>query len=165
MGGRAPGGNSTSTTGPMTWVSLPFSCWVWAMSSILPILGGGRAPPYLSGCACGGRAPALPGLTGGDEPRHPSFQGLGPTHDLHQLLGDVGLAGAVVLEGELADELLGVAAGRVHGGHARAVLAGGRVEQGPPHLDAQVARHQVAQELVASRLVDEVHPGPGVAGS
>ena len=65
---------------------------------------------------------------------------LGPGDDLDQLLGDVGLALPVVLEGELVDEVARVAGRVVHGGHPRALLAGGSHESrtdSPEGLPAQ----------------------------
>src|SRR5512137_1987548 len=113
MGGSEPAGNSTSTTGPMTWVIFPL--WVW-------ISGMSVFPRDL-------------------------LERLGATHDLAQFLGDVGLPRAVVLEGERADHLVRVPGGGLHGGHARAVLAGRRVEQRPPHLHVAVSGDDVGAQL------------------
>src|SRR5919199_46075 len=56
-------------------------------------------------------------------------QGLCAGHDFHDLLRDLGLACAVHLEREVVDDLAGVLGGVAHGGHARAVLGRGRLEQ------------------------------------
>src|SRR6266571_581599 len=126
MSGRAPAGNSTSTTGPMTWVILPFWRFVavamWSFPESL-------------------------------------LERLGTAHDLHQLLRDVGLASAVVLEGERRDHLLGVLRGRLHRAHAGPVLGGRRLEEGAPDLHRDVAREEIREERLAGRLVLEVNRG------
>src|SRR5262245_51830630 len=53
----------------------------------------------------------------------------GAAHDVEQLLGDLFLAGLVVLDREDLDHLLGVRGRGFHGGHPRAVLARGRLHQ------------------------------------
>src|SRR5262245_65458950 len=88
MGGRAPSGNSTSMTGPITCV-------------MRPTLGMMRL----------------------------SFQRFRARDDLHQLLRDGRLPHAVHEQGEPVDHVGGVRGGIVHGGHARAVLAGDRLEE------------------------------------
>src|SRR5215213_10192461 len=55
---------------------------------------------------------------------------LGAGDDLDQLAGDVRLAGAVVVERQLADHLARVARGVVHRAHLAAVEAGRILEQG-----------------------------------
>src|SRR5262245_1060374 len=49
--------------------------------------------------------------------------------DLDQLLGDIGLALAVVAQRQLPDQIAGIARGRVHGAHLGAVEAGLVLEQ------------------------------------
>ena len=57
------------------------------------------------------------------------LQRLGAGDDLDQLLGDLGLACAVVAHRQLVDHLAGVAGGAVHGAHACALLGGGVLQQ------------------------------------
>src|SRR3712207_285622 len=67
---------------------------------------------------------------------------LGTGDDLDQLLGDVGLSRAVVVERQLVDHLAGVARGVVHRRHARALLARRALQDGAVDLDGEVARQQ-----------------------
>src|SRR4051812_46481079 len=80
-------------------------------------------------------------------------QRLGAGDDFHDLLGDLGLAGAVHLQGEVLDDLAGVLRGAAHGGHARAELGGRGLQQRPVDRDLDVVRDQPLQDLVGVRLV------------
>src|SRR2546423_232708 len=73
-----------------------------------------------------------------------SSQRLRPGDDLDQLLGDHGLAGAVVLERLRPDHLAGVAGGVVHAAHARAPRGRGVLSQGPGHPPAALWLQRVA---------------------
>src|SRR5579863_1024904 len=107
ISGRSPPANSTSTTGPMTWTTLPWlvDCTLLMTLCVLSTDFWATLSTKLA------------------------FEGLGPAHDLHQLLGDGGLAGAVVLKREVGDHLFGVVGRAVHGGHARAQLGGDRLKE------------------------------------
>jgi len=63
------------------------------------------------------------------------LDGLGAGDDFDQLSGDLGLAGAVVVEGQLVDHIAGVARGAVHRRHARALLARRALEERAEHLN------------------------------
>src|SRR5215213_951602 len=78
---------------------------------------------------------------------------LGAGDDLDQLAGDVRLAGAVVVERQLADHVAGVARGVVHRAHLAAVEAGRILEQGAVDLDGEVARQEGGEDLLLRRLV------------
>src|SRR5262245_39759236 len=88
-----------------------------------------------------------------------SFQRLCARDDLHQLLGDGRLAYAVHHQREPADHVGGVSGGVVHGGHAGAVLAGGRLEKGLPHHRLDVAGKQPVEQSRAIWLEDVVDGG------
>src|SRR5262249_11669776 len=92
ISGSSPPSNATSTTGPITWMMRP--C---APALTCPLLVVVMVVPS-------------------------SFEGLRTAHDLHQLLGDGRLAGAVVLQGVGRDHLFGVVAGVLYRGHARVEL-------------------------------------------
>ena len=57
-------------------------------------------------------------------------------------LGDAGLAHAVHVQRQLVDHVAGVGSGRVHRGHARGMLGGGRFQQRAVKLHLDVARQQ-----------------------
>src|SRR5215813_13664433 len=91
IAGRWPS-NCTSTTAPMTWVTRPITLAVVAIT-LYPSI------PILS------RVSIRP------------LDRLGAGDDLDQLLGDHGLAGAIVDQRLLADHLAGIAGGVVHCRH------------------------------------------------
>src|ERR1700710_2985196 len=78
---------------------------------------------------------------------------LGAGDDLDQLLGDHGLAGAVVDQRLLADHVAGVAGGVVHRAHLGAVERGVVFQQRAKYLYREIARQQAAQDLVFFWLV------------
>src|SRR5689334_13229161 len=86
-------GNSTSMTAPMIWVILPRAMFVTS-NDILSVLA-----------VCLGCLDCLDGRRA--------------AHDLGQFLGDRGLAGLVVDELQLVDELAGVVGGGLHRHHRR----------------------------------------------
>ena len=77
---------------------------------------------------------------------------LGAGDDLDQLLGDGGLARAVIVQGQPVDHVAGVAGGVVHRGHPRALLARGVFEERRVDLHREVARQQLGQDLLLVRL-------------
>src|SRR5262249_21055508 len=109
ISGRCPS-NCTSTTAPMIWRTRP--TLLLAVSLFLRPYPSLRCPP---GPCLHRRRPACPGMT-------QFLQRLGAGDDLDQLLGDVGLALAVVADRQLVDHVAGVAGGAVHRAHARALL-------------------------------------------
>src|SRR6185437_5767871 len=88
---------------------------------------------------------------------------LGAGDDLDQLLGDVGLAGAVVGHRQPVDHVAGIAGGVVHRGHARALFARRVFEKGGVELDREVARQELGQDigLVGLELIDALLSGVG----
>src|SRR3954452_12382385 len=127
--------NSMSTTGPMTCTTLPtFSV---GMLSI----------PY------------HPRRRGSAAPHECYVLRSGSRYDLDDLLRDRGLAHLVHVQGQAIDHLAGVAGGRVHGRHARAVLRGRRFQQRPPDLDLDVFGEDLVVDLPRPRLVQVVERG------
>src|ERR1700722_12006090 len=59
----------------------------------------------------------------------PSSERFGARNDLDQFSCDVGLAGAIVVQGQPLDHVASVTGRVVHRGHARAMLAGGTFQQ------------------------------------
>src|SRR5262245_20775076 len=141
MAGR-PSGNSTSTTGPTTWTTLPLFMFTpgllrGAEVNSAPLSSGGLPPPEpLDPTSVHQRAPSV-GL---------------PARDLQQLLGDVSLPELVVLERQLLDEVLGAVGRVLHRDHARALLAGLGVQQHPVDVDAQIVAEEVAENALRIRL-------------
>src|SRR4051812_44554706 len=80
-------------------------------------------------------------------------QRLGAGDDFHDLLGDLGLAGPVHLQGEVFDELPRVLRGVAHSGHARAVLGRGGLQQGAVDRDLHVVRDEPLEDLLGVGLV------------
>src|SRR5450759_2245601 len=130
-----------STTGPVIWITRPVA---------------GRAAVAIS-FSC------LLKATRSVARRFPSaLARLRAGRDLDQLSGDVGLAGLVVAQREVLDQLVRILRGVLHGDHlareeARTALKGGLEEPG-----AQVARQQLAQDLRRSRLAVHLRAGDAV---
>src|SRR5688572_14490499 len=103
----------------MTWVMRPFAT-SFSFARLRSLRAGVPVSPFGRYLACG------------------LLQRFRARDDLHQLLGDGRLAGAVELEREAADQLLGVARGALHRRHARRVLAGLALEQ--PAVDRELER-------------------------
>src|SRR3954452_6850189 len=80
-------------------------------------------------------------------------QRLGAGNDFHDLLGDLGLAGAVHLQGEVFDDFAGVLAGVAHRGHAGAVLGGGALQQGAEDRDLDVVGDEALEDVDGIGLV------------
>src|SRR5262249_19194776 len=102
MTGIWPSGNSTSTAGPATWITLP---------SVMMFLLAGLSP------RC--RLKPAPQL----------LQSGGAADDLDNLAGDAGLADAVHIQRQPVDHIRGVVGGRIHRRHARGMLRRGRLQQ------------------------------------
>src|SRR5947209_8943471 len=136
MLGWWPGGNSTSTTAPMIWVTRPTAAVV--LTSVVVVM---LAPSILF-----------------ESPRRRS-QRLGPAHDLHQLGGDAGLADLVGGQGVVVDQLAGRFGGVLHGDHPGGVLAGLVLEQGLVYLALDVTGQKRVQHLLRLRLVDVLGGG------
>jgi hypothetical protein len=81
-----------------------------------------------------------------------SLERVGAGDDLDELLGDRGLARAVVGEGQPVDHLAGVLGRRLHRGHARGVLGGLRLEQHAVDLEGHVAREELLEDLLGRGL-------------
>merc|ERR1719238_180092 len=87
---------------------------------------------------------------------------VGAGNDLHELLGDLGLAGAVHLALEAALEVLGVVGGGLHGAHARGELGGDRLLQAAEDLAVEVEGQDGVEQL--RRLLLEDHVGRELLG-
>src|SRR5262249_11204699 len=70
-----------------------------------------------------------------------------PGQVLQDLLGDLGLAGAVHLQREVVDQCPGVVRRVPHGRHAGAVLGCGRFEQRPEDRNLEVGRNQRREHI------------------
>src|SRR5271166_5714000 len=127
IAGRWPS-NWTSTTAPMTCVMRPF----W-LAGVAIQLSPSNKTLYLVSSVLLDR--------------------LGAGDDLDQLLGDHGLARAVVDQRLLADHLAGVAGGVVHRRHLRAVERGVVLEQSAENLHREIARQEAGQDLILFRLI------------
>ena len=79
-------------------------------------------------------------------------QPFGAGDDLDQFSGDVGLAGAVIAEGQPVDHLAGIARSIVHRGHSRALLARCVFEQRGIDLHREIVRQQLGQDFLFARL-------------
>src|SRR5215207_9294585 len=93
-----------------------------------------------------------------------SRQSLSAADDLHDLLRDLRLAGAVHLEREVVDDVAGVVGGAAHRGHARTQLRRGRLQQRPVDRDLDVVRHEPLEDLLRLRLVLDERVVPGRRG-
>src|SRR3954454_17134073 len=82
-----------------------------------------------------------------------SDQRLGAGDDFHDLLGDRGLSLAIELQREVLDDVPGVLRGVAHGGHARAVLGSGGLEQRAVDRDLHVRGDQALEDRVGIGLV------------
>src|SRR5205823_3703253 len=83
-------------------------------------------------------------------------EGVRAGHDLEDLLGDLGLAGAVQVERQAVDQLDRVLGGIPHRGHAGAVLGRGRLEQRAVDLGLEIDGQEPLEDLLRLGLVDEV---------
>src|SRR5579875_3818594 len=166
ISGRAPGGNSTSTTGPVMATMRPSASWcdsvVDSSTAVVMVLLWGWGAARLR------RVGVLVGL----EPHvlgAGAAQGLGAADDLHDLGGDRLLAGAVHDPGEGGDEVVGVVRGRLHGPLPGGVLRGRRRQEGGQHLALQPAGQEAAEQLAGLGLVlvvdDEALGSPGGVAS
>src|SRR5262245_6449236 len=145
IAGRWPS-NCTSTTAPITWRTRPITL-VAMVPSFVGWVGATARNPTIPI-----PAPSL-GYGLRPNPTYIASQCLRARDDLDQLLGDHGLARAVVAQGQLVDHLAGVAGGAVHGAHARALLGGGVLEQAAEDLSGDVARQEIVQDLALVGLV------------
>jgi len=84
-------------------------------------------------------------------------EGVGTGDDLEDLPGDLGLALAVVSDGEVLAELDGVVGGAAHGAHPGGELAGERLLQGAEDLAVEIEREQRVEDLHGVLL--ELHDG------
>src|SRR6476659_10062922 len=132
ISGSPSGGNSTSTTGPITrttrpagLVPFPFSFAMSALSSSLVERLAGQHVAL--GRGGGGR------------------QRLRATHDLRDLRGDLRLAGLVGDPRVGLDQLVRVVGGRLHGPLPGRVLRRGRLEQRREHPHLDVPRDEVVE--------------------
>src|SRR3989304_4279495 len=91
-----------------------------------------------------------------------SLERLGAADDLHQLLGDRGLAGAVHLQREPGDHIHGVVGRRIHRRHPGAVLSRHRLEEDPEDLRLHVLGEEDLPDLLPGRLVEVAEAGRGI---
>src|SRR5438874_13055200 len=103
MAGSWPAGNSTSTTGPVIWITRP----------VAPAVAVGVA-----GAIVWGASSAIGSAI------------LGAGRDLDHLAGDVRLANLVVFERVVVDEVFGIVRRIAHRDHARRLLRGLGLEPG-----------------------------------
>ena len=82
-----------------------------------------------------------------------SAESLGPRHDLHDLLGDLGLAGSVHLQRVVGDDFAGVLGGASHRRHLRAEEARGGLDERAVDRDLDVVGYEPAQDRLGVGLV------------
>src|SRR3954468_6967204 len=146
-------GSSSGKTASITtpWISsirptlrLPSPCWVCCASVWFSVLASMNSPFALRRRR---------------ERRRPGDvtvwldQRLGAGDDFHDLLGDLRLALAVHLQGQVLDQVARVLGGVAHRGHARAVLGGRGLEQRPEDRDLDVGGHEPLEDLLRIGLV------------
>src|SRR5712672_3450518 len=141
MAGRCPS-NCTSTTAPMTWVMCP----VWFAGAAIKF------------------SPSNSRLWKSVSVLREWLECLGAGDDFDQLLGDLGLTGAVVDQGLLADHVAGVAGGVVHRAHLRAVERGVVFQERAEDLHRKIARQKARQNLVFLRLIFVRRRRTGIGG-
>ena len=73
--------------------------------------------------------------------------------DFNEFGSDRGLTAAVIFDGQLVDELAGVARGIVHGGHRCALFARRIFKERAEELDRKVARQQFGEDFLFVRLI------------
>src|SRR3984893_1695778 len=131
--GSRPGGNSTSTTAPITWLTLPI-----VSSDVVSFATSPMGFSWLRAC------------TG-------SFlQGRRPGDDLHQLGGDRRLADLVGRQAEFLDDVAGRGGGVLHRDHLGRVEAGLVLQHSLVDLRLHVPGQQLVEHLLRARLVDVV---------
>src|SRR5579871_3877214 len=79
---------------------------------------------------------------------------LGAGDDLNQLLGDLGLASAIIAQVQGLDHIAGVARGVVHGRHLSSGEASLGFKQRRKDLGAEIARQKRLEDLIFGGLVD-----------
>ena len=87
---------------------------------------------------------------------------IGVQNHLEELLGDRRLAGAVVLERELVDQLTCVLGGAVHGAHAGAHLGRDALKEHAVDLHREVPWQHRVHQLLLGGFVDELRQVVGV---
>src|SRR6185503_14161115 len=152
MRGMALRGNSTSMTAPMIWVMVPSA----VLDMLLSLKFGYRSRhrhglrPTSYGVA------ARPRPYSGAARRQESSYCSSSTYNFRQLLGDRGLAGLVVDELQLVDQLAGVVGCGLHGHHARRHLGGDILDGRTIDLRLDVPHQQPIENVRRFRLVDVV---------
>src|SRR5881397_810379 len=114
--GRCSRSNSASITGPMTWTTLPTFCF--------------GSPAGFFGASLVRVAMCIP----------LAFQRFRAPHDLRELLGDLGLARAVVGAPQRVEYLARVVRRVLHRGPLRTQEPRRRLDQRPVHLVPNVQR-------------------------
>src|ERR1700722_10690787 len=87
---------------------------------------------------------------------HFSSNGRGAADDLREFLRDRSLAGLVVNELQVLDELAGVVGGGLHGDHARGHLRGDVLDDTLVHLRLDIAHQQSFQDGLSIGFIDVV---------
>src|SRR3954469_23087563 len=146
-------GSSSGKTASITtpWISsirptlrLPSPCWVCCASVWFSVLASMNSPFALRRRR---------------ERRRPGDvtvwldQRLGAGDDFHDLLGDLRLALAVHLPGQVLDQVARVRGGVSHPSHARAVIGGRGLEQRPEDRDLDVGGPEPLEDLLRIGLV------------
>src|SRR5690606_38639154 len=112
--GNWPGGNSTSTTGPMTWTTRP--------TRLLSLMAPASFTPPRPRAQRQAIGPAPP-PAGGASSVGTDVKGLSPAHDLRNLFRDRRLPRPVERERQRPDHLRGVVRRGTHRAHSGGVLA------------------------------------------
>src|SRR6056297_108961 len=153
MSGRFPGGNSTSTTGPMTRMMRPSADAV-AMFGSFGVRDAGRGDRRCSWCGLGWMV---------DVRARSVAERLGAPDDLGDLGGDLLLTGLVHDPRQVGRDLLGVVGGGLHRSLPAGVLRGGGLQQAVVDLGLHVARDQGVEQDRLLGLEDELRVEVGAA--
>src|SRR5688500_1060767 len=131
-----------STTGPMTWTTLPTFC---AVATAIRFLTGSLSSAPYTCCAiaksCRGRSRA-------------ALQRLRARYDLDDFPRDRRLPHLVHVKRQALDHLSRIARRRIHRRHLRGVESGVRFEQRPEDLHFDVGRDQAREQMFGARLVE-----------
>src|SRR5467141_3193622 len=131
--GCSPGGNSTSTTAPITWLTWPSLLVFLSAFGTCFVLAISKCPPSA---------------------RRP--HGFGAANDLHELCRDAGLAHLVCVQSQRVDQVAGGIGRVLHRDHLGRVFARLVLQHCLEHLRLDISRQQAVEHRLGVGLVDVV---------